>query len=115
LIVELISRSFWFSNHGEEVLGHPSAPQINALTRPQAMSENNKQPTHRAYALLERKNSAGEADTFWLNIGSVFPHKDGKGYNVLLDALPIDGKLSIREIKADEDEPPQPQRKAYKR
>lgn len=35
-------------------------------------------------------------DDFWLNIGVAFPHEDGKGYNVFLQALPLDGKIVLR-------------------
>ena len=27
---------------------------------------------------------------WWLNLGSVFPHGDGEGFNILLEALPLD-------------------------
>jgi hypothetical protein len=36
-----------------------------------------------------------------------FPHGDGKGFNVMLQALPLTGKIVIREITA-EDEPQDP-------
>jgi hypothetical protein len=43
----------------------------------------------------------------------VFPHKDGGGFNMMLQAFPLDGKIVCREI-ADEDRddapPAQPQR-----
>jgi hypothetical protein len=72
-------------------------------------------PTHRAYTLLPRKgkDDQEEETSFWLNIGSLFPHKDGKGFNLVLDALPLDGRLVIREIK---EAPPAPMvRKSSKR
>ena len=62
-------------------------------------------PTHRVYSLIVRKDSDGQDDTFWLNIGAAFPHKDGKGWNLLLQALPLDGKLVLREISEPEPEP----------
>jgi hypothetical protein len=31
-------------------------------------------------------------DDFWLNLGLVFEHKDGKGFNIVLQALPLDVK-----------------------
>lgn len=34
--------------------------------------------------------------TFWTKIGAAFPHRDGTGFNVQLDALPIYGKLVLR-------------------
>ena len=35
----------------------------------------------------------------WLKIGAAFEHKDGKGYNLTLQALPTDGRLVLREYK----------------
>ena len=62
-------------------------------------------PTHRVYTLIERKDADGQPDTFWLNIGSAWPNKDGKGFNLTLQALPLDGKLVIREVSEPEPEP----------
>jgi hypothetical protein len=45
-----------------------------------------------AYTVKETKGQ-----TFWTKVGVAFPHKDGKGFNVMLDAVPVDGKLTIRE------------------
>jgi hypothetical protein len=51
-----------------------------------------KAPTHIAYTVREREGSKG----FWTRIGSVWPHNDGKGFSLQLDALPIDGRIAIR-------------------
>jgi hypothetical protein len=51
-------------------------------------------PTHRAYTVIGREGQ----DDYWLNIGLVFPHKDGDGFNLILQALPLDGKIVCREI-----------------
>lgn len=65
----------------------------------------NKGPTHRVYTVLPRgKSEDGQQDNFWLNIGSAFEHADKKGFNIVLEAMPLDGKLVLREIK--EPEPP---------
>jgi hypothetical protein len=65
-----------------------------------------RQPTHRAYSVIKREGQ----DDFWLNIGLVFPHKDGGGFNIMLQSLPLDGKIVCREITAeDEAEEQQPQ------
>lgn len=59
-------------------------------------------PLYRAYTVIERENSASP---FWLNIGSAFAHKDGKGFNIILQALPINtGKVVLRLY---EEAPPQ--------
>jgi hypothetical protein len=43
-------------------------------------------------------SSEGES-AFWTKIGGVWPHDDGKGFNVELVALPMNGRLVIRERK----------------
>ena len=55
-------------------------------------------PTHRAYSVIRRDGQ----DDYWLNIGLVFPHKDGNGFNIVLQALPLDGKIVCREITTEE-------------
>jgi hypothetical protein len=55
-------------------------------------------PTHRAYSVIKREGQ----DDYWLNLGLAFPHKDGGGLNIILQALPIDGKIVLREITDDE-------------
>jgi hypothetical protein len=59
-----------------------------------------KQPTHRAYSVIRREGQ----DDFWLNLGLVFPHKDGSGFNIMLQAFPLDGKIVCRAI-SDDDQP----------
>jgi hypothetical protein len=36
-------------------------------------------------------------ENFWLQLGAAFAHKDGKGFDIILDAQPIpqDGKIRI--------------------
>jgi hypothetical protein len=55
-------------------------------------------PTHRAYSVIKRDGQ----DDYWLNLGLVFPHKDGSGFNIILQAFPLDGKIVCREITEDE-------------
>jgi hypothetical protein len=64
-----------------------------------------KQPTHRAYSVIRREGQ----DDFWLNVGLVFPHKDGDGFNIMLQAFPLDGKIVCRAIAEGEAEQPQQQ------
>jgi hypothetical protein len=64
-----------------------------------AEKEQPRQPTHRAYSVIRREGQ----DDFWLNIGLVFPHKDGNGFNLILQAFPLDGKIVVREIKEEEE------------
>lgn len=54
-----------------------------------------KKPSHEAFVV----NGEGES-AFWTKIGAVWPHDDGKGFNVELIALPVSGRLVMRERKA---------------
>ena len=58
------------------------------------------QPAYRAYTVIKRE---GQED-FWLAIGAAFMHQDGDGYNIVLQALPIDGKIVLRLPKDDQTE-----------
>ena len=51
-----------------------------------------KIPTHAAYHVRDRKG--GEA--IWTRIGSAWQHADGKGFNVQIDVVPLDGHISLR-------------------
>jgi hypothetical protein len=63
-----------------------------------AEREQPRQPTHRAYSVIRREGQ----DDYWLNIGLVFPHKDGGGFNLILQAFPLDGKIVVQEITAED-------------
>lgn len=49
---------------------------------------------YRVYSIIER----AKQDDYWLNIGVAFPHDDGDGFNVILQALPLhgNGKIVLR-------------------
>lgn len=51
-------------------------------------------PSHFVYTV--REGGEGSKD-YWSRIGAAFAHNDGKGFSVLLDAMPLDGKLTIRQ------------------
>ncbi len=67
-------------------------------------------PAYRAYSVIKRE---GKED-FWLNLGVAFAHEDGEGFNLLLQALPVDGKLVLRTYKESEEEPEPPKAKGKK-
>jgi hypothetical protein len=57
-------------------------------------------PAYKAYSVIKRE---GKED-WWLNLGIVYPHEDGEGFNLLLQALPLDGKIVLRTYKEKEEE-----------
>ena len=57
-------------------------------------------PAYRAYTVIKREGK----DDFWLNLGVAFRHENGEGFNLLLQALPLDGKIVLRTYKEEEEE-----------
>jgi hypothetical protein len=56
-----------------------------------------------ACPILKRRPIRGAQgqDDFWLNIGAAFMHQDGEGFNIVLQALPLNGKIVLRPPKDD--------------
>jgi hypothetical protein len=48
-------------------------------------------PTHTAYVVRESKEEGR-----WLEVGAAWPHRDAKGFDIVLMALPVDGRLVVR-------------------
>lgn len=58
-------------------------------------AKQNRGPSHIAYHVRE-----GEENKAYFNrIGSVWPHKDGQGFNIHLDSVPVDGRITIRTVQ----------------
>lgn len=64
-----------------------------------AENTNSKAPSHTAYQVREREGAKG----FWTRIGSAWPHGDGKGFNIQLDAVPLDGRITLRDANDKKD------------
>jgi hypothetical protein len=63
-----------------------------------AMSRQTQEPAYRVFTVVKRDGQ----DDFWLAIGAAFAHQDGDGLNVVLQALPTDGRLVLRKPKEDD-------------
>ena len=57
-------------------------------TSPQA----GKRPTHIAYSVRDRENQKSD----WRPVGAAWEHADGKGLNIILDLVPLDGRIALR-------------------
>ena len=68
-------------------------------------------PTHRVYTVVKRENK----EDFWLNIGVAFVHDDSAGFNILLQAMPLDGKIVMRVYKDDDEDDQKPKGKSHKK
>jgi len=51
-----------------------------------------KSPSHIAYQVRDREGKK----SFWTRIGSAWAHADASGFNIQLDALPLDGRITLR-------------------
>lgn len=57
-----------------------------------------RRPSHEAFWVKERDGKKGE----WRQVGIAFPHSDGKGMNLVLDLMPMDGRIVLRLIEPKE-------------
>jgi hypothetical protein len=48
-------------------------------------TESSNRPTHHIYAVKKLGNNK----SYWTAIGAAWPNKDGKGFNIKLDFLPL--------------------------
>jgi hypothetical protein len=58
------------------------------------MTTTSKKPSHHVYTV---RDSGEGGNDFWTKIGVAFTHNDGKGFSLILEALPMDGRLTIRQ------------------
>ena len=85
---------------------------VNARERRPTVSG---KPSHKVF-VVEDRGDGDDNDAFWTRVGSAWEHKDHKGLNVVLSALPMNGRLVLRDYtdedaKADDEK----QKKAVKR
>ena len=63
-------------------------------------STTSKSPTHVAYQVRDR----GEGKkSFWTRIGSAWAHGDGKGFNIQIETVPLDGRITLRVVSDKKD------------
>lgn len=53
-----------------------------------------RRPTHRLYRV-----QGDGPDAIWTPIGAAWPNKDGLGFNLSCDALPLTGRMVLRQVK----------------
>jgi hypothetical protein len=61
-------------------------------TNTETSSRATRKPSFIAYSIREREGK----DSKWTEIGVAFPHRDGKGFDILCDVLPLSGRISLR-------------------
>jgi hypothetical protein len=76
-------------------LPHDSARSSNVMS-------DSQKPSHKVFVVEDRKGDDDEGDAFWTRVGSAWAHKDGKGFNIVLSALPVNGRLVLRTFTEDD-------------
>lgn len=56
-------------------------------------SNTGRKPDQIAYSVKESPDGKG----YWNRIGAVWNHKDGRGAELILDSIPMDGRITLRE------------------
>ncbi len=59
-----------------------------------------KSPTHSVYHVREI-GSGQNKKSFWTRVGAAWSHSDGKGFNVQIECVPLDGRLTLRVATED--------------
>lgn len=70
--------------------------------KPAGKAEPKRTPSHVAYAVRDGKGE--DQRGVWTRIGAFFPHEDGEGGTVVLDALPVGNRIVLRTPKSDDAE-----------
>ena len=72
--------------------------------RQQRRTRMSSKPSHKVYVVEDRENPepGDEQSGFWTRIGSAWPHKDGRGLNVVLSALPVGNRMVLREFTEED-------------
>jgi hypothetical protein len=51
-----------------------------------------KAPSHYAYTIRDREGQKG----YFTKIGAAWANQDGRGFSIQLDAVPLDGRITLR-------------------
>lgn len=62
------------------------------MSNPTTNETSPKKPAYIAYSVREREGKKAK----FTEIGVAFPHKDGKGFDILYDAVPLSGRITLR-------------------
>ena len=59
-------------------------------------------PTHYAYIVVDPKEGSDRKAT-WLRVGAVWPHKSGRGFDVVIpEGISLSGRIVCREPREEE-------------
>ena len=61
-------------------------------------------PTYGVSQVEEGKN---DRKGFWTKVGAAWPHEKGDGFSIKLTCLPLDGRLVVRKLDANDKTQPE--------
>lgn len=71
-------------------------PEPRQQAEPQpSESQGGGKPSHIAYHVRDTE----EGGSYFNRVGAAFAHKDGEGYSVILDSMPVDGRVTLRTLQ----------------
>lgn len=56
-----------------------------------------RKPDFIAYSVRESRDGKGH----WNKVGAAWQHRDGQGLDIQLESLPLDGRLTLRELREE--------------
>lgn len=56
-----------------------------------------KRPDYLAYSVRDTPDGKGD----WNKVGAAWEHRDGRGLDIQLDASPVDGRVTLRELRQE--------------
>ena len=62
------------------------------MTDTQKPPTTSKTPSHIAYHVRNGNSERG----YWTRIGAAWAHADGNGFNIQIETLPLDGRITLR-------------------
>lgn len=54
-------------------------------------------PDFIAYNVTQSNDGKGH----WNKVGAAWQHQDGQGYDLALDSIPVDGRVTLRELREE--------------
>jgi hypothetical protein len=62
------------------------------MTESKTKPTETKAPSYIAYHVRDKAGS----ESYWTRIGAAWPHADGKGLNLVIETVPLDGRITLR-------------------
>ena len=56
-----------------------------------------RKPDYVAYNVQDSKDGKG----YWNKVGAAWSHKDGQGYDIALDSMPVNGRITLRQMREE--------------